>query len=204
MKRLVLYLLATADLPWAASSLIFHRKESRNFTCIPSSFFDMNWPISLLDYKLSTGGDHLYSILHREKLKDHLESTCTQSSLNRCCTQCPFQTDWLSQFCNLSCGPPRPLAGQWGPWREEGRRKKMEKLRMQNECYRLPSCSPLWYLTILCWAGKGRTDGQKSVSNPLLGSCFFPYEITACRSRYTEEHIAERSHSFLFPRSTSF
>ena len=146
MKRLVQYLLATADLPRAASSLIFHRKESRNFTCIPSSFFDMNWPISLLDHKLSTGGDHLYSILHREKLKDHLESTCTQSSLNRCCTQCPFQTDWLSQFCNLSCGPPRPLSGQWGPWREEGRRRKWRnsECKMNVKGYPAAAHSDTW------------------------------------------------------------
>lgn len=33
-----LYLLATTDLPWAASSLIFHREKGRNFTCILSSF----------------------------------------------------------------------------------------------------------------------------------------------------------------------
>lgn len=175
-------------------------RRKQEFYLHSKLFFDMNWPISLLDHKLSTGGDHLYSILHREKLKDHLEFTCTWSSLDRCCTQCPFQAEWLSRFCNPSCGPPCPLAGQWGPWREEERRKwRNSECKMNVKRYPAAAHSDTWLFS----AEQG-TNGQKSVSNPPLGSCFFPYKMTACRSRYMEEHIADRSHLFLFPRATSF
>lgn len=201
VKGLALGLLAAAGLPWAASGSIFHREEGKNSTCIPSSF--LTWT-----------GQSPCLITSCLQVGTIFTASCIEKSWRTILNPRALEVPWIGVVLNAlsrqsgcpgsviqAAVHPVPLQDNGVPEekKKEGRKWRNSECKMNVKRYPAAAHSDTWLFS----AEQG-TGGQKSVSNPPLGSCFFPYKMTACRSRYVEEHIADRSHLFIFPRSTSF